>query len=481
MTIETTLQKELQNNVIIHERIAEYLGASETEEPTTVFITKCDTPDTSCKLEPTALGQLLQEESAIARSLWDRKFLLFHLDIDYVNFDDPARAFFDPRHAFRVQKAVEVATEELLREFDIPALHLISGRGHHFVWQIAQSSSVFAMLAALGNVSPELQARYAQPCSPRGEVITAPLYLAYSGLGKVAEYLAHLIKVRATQSSSVPVVLTAIAVEPGEEGREAVSLDISEYADPLQLRVVRIPFTLYSKGHQLEFYRSHSCDKGIPPRAVLPLFELSTEQALVAMTEKDSVIELARRAPVHIPISESGTENLIKSYLTSSLYRCHEWFYSEEHDPYFRWRETYDLFDINLLPPCAQRTLRNPNPALVIPAGIELLTRSLLALGWHPRHIAGLIRSKYERDFGWGSYWFNYDAALRADFYVRIVTGLFYTGIDNLRDYNSESTIQKGLASQPTDCQELDQFRDSLFARRTGHILGTSPDNQLVI
>ena len=25
----------------------------------------------------------------------------------------------------------------------------------------------------------------------------------------------------------------------------------------------------------------------------------------------------------------------------------------------------------------------------------------MLALGWHPRHIAGLIRSKYARDFGW--------------------------------------------------------------------------------
>ena len=43
--------------------------------------------------------------------------------------------------------------------------------------------------------------------------------------------------------------------------------------------------------------------------------------------------------------------------------------------------------------------------------------------GWHPRSIAGLIRSKFERDYGWGTYWYRYDAAARADFYVRVLCG----------------------------------------------------------
>jgi hypothetical protein len=43
--------------------------------------------------------------------------------------------------------------------------------------------------------------------------------------------------------------------------------------------------------------------------------------------------------------------------------------------------------------------------------------------GWHPRSIAGLIRSKFERDYGWGAYWYRYDAAARADFYVRVLCG----------------------------------------------------------
>jgi hypothetical protein len=40
--------------------------------------------------------------------------------------------------------------------------------------------------------------------------------------------------------------------------------------------------------------------------------------------------------------------------------------------------------------------------------------------GWHPRHVAGLIRSKFERDYGWGDHWLDYSPAMRADFYVRI-------------------------------------------------------------
>ncbi len=63
-----------------------------------------------------------------------------------------------------------------------------------------------------------------------------------------------------------------------------------------------------------------------------------------------------------------------------------------------RWPQTYDRTPLDPLPPCARRILTQPNDALLKPAGIRHVVRSLLALGWHPRHIAGLIRSKYERD-----------------------------------------------------------------------------------
>ena len=46
----------------------------------------------------------MDRELDIARSLADREFLLFHLDIEYVNFDSPLTAYEDPGHAFAMQE-----------------------------------------------------------------------------------------------------------------------------------------------------------------------------------------------------------------------------------------------------------------------------------------------------------------------------------------------------------------------------------------
>lgn len=64
--------------------------------------------------------------------------------------------------------------------------------------------------------------------------------------------------------------------------------------------------------------------------------------------------------------------------------------------------------------------------------------RILLALGWHPRHIAGLIRSKYERDYGWGERWSHDEVSSRADFYTRVFAGLVLVGQDELQEADDD-------------------------------------------
>ena len=39
----------------------------------------------------------------------------------------------------------------------------------------------------------------------------------------------------------IPVELTAVEVGPSKHGREMISIDISEYGDPLYSRAVRYP------------------------------------------------------------------------------------------------------------------------------------------------------------------------------------------------------------------------------------------------
>jgi hypothetical protein len=86
-----------------------------------------------------------------------------------------------------------------------------------------------------------------------------------------------------------------------------------------------------------------------------------------------------------------------------------------------------------------------PNDRLLKPAFIQRVTRALMAEGWHPRHIAGLIRSKFENpEFGWGVNWLDYEPGTRADFYTRLFAGLAATGLDQVFDLNGISTMEKG-------------------------------------
>ena len=50
------------------------------------------------------------------------------------------------------------------------------------------------------------------------------------------EFLAHRVKQIAAPLTKIPVELTAVEVGPSEHGREMISIDISEYGDPLYSR-----------------------------------------------------------------------------------------------------------------------------------------------------------------------------------------------------------------------------------------------------
>lgn len=430
----------------VRARILEFMGGSSLETATAEFISR-DGRHAFCWYDPRPVCQLWQcaEEGAeIARSLWDRRSLIAHLDIEYVNFDDSAEPYLHPSRAFDVQRPVVSAIKEILLEMGVAPLHLLSGRGHHFLWRVDGESTAFAGLAMAGRVPETVGGKYAQPQAPNRRPIKPELAAAFAGLGLVMEYLSHRVLARTVRSCAVPVELTAVEVGPIDHGREIVSIDLSEYGDPLHTRTTRIPYTVYAKPQHCSIRTASGAATSLPPLWGVPLHEMDERQALLAMRDSDEVRALARRASVEIPDQSAGTHRLLTAYLESPLSKYHDEFYSVEHEPPLRWGETYDRLPLDVLPVCVSRILRDPNDLLLKPAGIQHVVRTLLAVGWHPRHIAGLIRSKYERDFGWGAMWFVYDAAMRAEFYTRLFSGLIAMRLDELVDYNCRSTQEKG-------------------------------------
>ncbi|MFZ2280361.1 MAG: hypothetical protein WAW39_21360 [Prosthecobacter sp.] len=456
----------------VRQRLVEFLGGDSLDHATAVFLTHTDgCPYDRRELRPPAeLDWFLERDMDIARSVADSESHLFHLDVEYVNFDSPAEAFVDPWRCFELQEPVVRVIESLLLEWGIQPLHLITGQGHHFVWRIRRSSDIAARITALCP-SPELIA----PCMERVPPILSggigPADQAsFAAIALLVEFVAHRIKEKAAPLSALPVEITAVHVGPcATAQREMISIDISEYGDPLHTRTIRMPFTNYRKPWMTGIASRLRLEDELPAIRSIPLHEMDYRQAIKVRQVKEDMLDLAQRACVRIPLQEEGTHHLLEHYLASRLRRFHEFYYSTQHDPKERWHETYDKTPLTVLPHCVRHLLEFPNDLLLKPAGMQLVTRCLLAQGWHPRHIAGLIRSKFEDpSHGWGIDWSDYEAGTRADFYTRLFACLHLTGLDRLVDLNCTSTREKGFCFPPTQGScDLEPTRQQLLAKLT--------------
>ena len=288
----------------IKARIAEFLGTAPASGSATCIFLITGNEHQLNHLKARKVSELpacLEQDFEICRSLWDSASLLVDLDIEYVNFDFPAEPYLHPHRAFALQEVVETTVEKQLLNFGIEPLHLLSGRGHHFIWRIRRDSRSFDQLKTLGHPTQSILSHYERTASPDGAEI-----------------------------------------------------------------------------------------------------------------------------------------------------------------------------DLEQLPPCARFILEHPND-LLRPSGMRRIVAVSLSLGWHPRHIAGLIQSKFERDFAWGEIWEGYDPATRAEFYTRVFAGLVQARYDDLVDFNCHSAREQ-CTCYVADCpNNLLRFRQSLLDRRKYERLACRP------
>jgi hypothetical protein len=482
-TRETFRIADYYSHPAVRERMLDFLGGESAATATCVYLTAGDieNPRHREPLPPDEIERCWAEGRDISRSLWDRNRLIAHLDIEYVNFDHPDEPYTEPARAFELQKPVEMAILATLADFGIEPLHLLSGRGHHFAWCIPQGSEAYHQLIGLGSLQPSLEALYARPHRPRDETLPAPLGMAHAGLGLVIEYLGHRVRQASAPVAHVPVEFTAVEVGPGIRGREMLSIDLSEYGDPLTSRVIRVPFSLYLKPWQQRALLGESTVASLPPSFLIPLTNLDTREGLRVMHQLAAVLDLARSASTRIPDQSAGMSRLIREYSTSDLAGFHKDFHAIEQDPPSAWPHTYDQTPMDPLPQCARFILDHPNDLLLRPANLRRVVRVMMALGWHPRHIAGLIRSKFERDHGWGGLWRGYDPALRADFYTHLFAGQIVTGQDDLVDFNCRSAREQQLCYLDHCNDNLERFKASLHHRRNHERLACRPFNRLLL
>ena len=480
---EDNVVNEYYDNDEVRTRMIEFMGGNSQPTISSIYLTAGDThlPRHRQPIATEKLEDLWRGQFDISRSLWDRESLIFHLDVEYVNFDAPGEVFLQPGRAYELQRPVELAIEAILLDYGIRPLHLLSGRGHHFVWRIRQDSAAFNRLAELGRVSPTLEVLNGSRHRPNGETLPAQLGKAYAGLGLAMEYLAHRIKDEAAPQCEIPVTLTAVEAGPGSHGREVVSIDISEYGDPLSARVIRVPFSYYLKPLQQDYLFAGTRPRPLMPVFLMPLQGIDFHHGLRVMRDMSRVLELAKSVDTRIPDASRGVGRLLEAYRESPLRKYHDWFYAgglrradEPGEP-----GAEPLWPS--LPLCARQDLEHPNDLLLKPAHIQRFVRVMLALGWHPRRIAGLLQTLFEGDYAWGEQWGGYSPALRAEFYVRLFAGAFVSGPDNLVDFNCQSAKEEMLCTSANCPFNLALYRTSLMNRKKYERLARRPFNRLFL
>jgi len=138
----------------IKARIAEFLGTAPASGSASCIFLITGNEHQLNHLKARKISDLpvcLEQDFEICRSLWDSVSLLVDLDIEYVNFDFPAEPYLHPHRSFALQEVVEATVEKQLLSFWIEPLHLLSGRGHHFIWRIRRESKSFDQLKTLGH------------------------------------------------------------------------------------------------------------------------------------------------------------------------------------------------------------------------------------------------------------------------------------------------------------------------------------------
>jgi hypothetical protein len=415
-------------------------------------------------VENSRFDWILDNSMDIFRSFWDDTGTLLILDIEYYNLDFGGNIYLKPKTCFEKLEPVYQIIKKIYNEYNIKHLTIMTGQGYHFSAKVKRGSDAHKMLEEIGFIPEELMGKYKSTSNRRREQVDDDLALAYDGAGKILEYVYHrILKEKKNNPNILPIHMGDIATENRGFGREGISIDLTSFSDPLFMRDIRLPFSTHQK-HKVQKYKvGDEISENIPVQTtLLRIDNMSLDELLYIRRHFSLTANLAKDVNCNIPINDESIQKLIIDYKNDKLYKFHKDFDLVYHDHFTVWNNTYDKFDLNLVPICLRDAIINPNPALLKPTLIKHLTRVFTSLSWHPKHIAGFLRSKYERDYNWETNWGKYDATLRANFWIRIYYGIMYCNLDNLDDFNCSYFQNLGFCPEKFCGYDLTHYKENL-------------------
>lgn len=456
--------REYYENSDVRHAMLEYCGASNTAPPSAVYLAGLCAGDSSfptwgthaIRVEPAQVDRLYSNGCDIARSLWDREHLIFFIELDYENVDEPAEPYLRPAETFFKLEPVYRAARRVFGRLSLDLQAVMTGRGYQFTGQIRLDDPLIARLAALLPETPAWHGDVPARLPPGVHAtLSAEHARAAAGLGLLLEFTAHLISRAAAATTRIPVVFNGTIVGTGTVGRECASIDFSHAGDPLDVRHMRAAFSAYQWHLLRPDIFGPLGNRNVHPLVALPREHHSLATILTRGRDLAAGVHLARRTLAALPDVATGLTRLLEAYRASPLSAFHDEFHVR------RAEESREL-TFPGVPPCIRAALTWPNDLLLKPEHLQHLVRGLMARGWHPAEIAALVQQKYEEDHGWGDRWSRMHARTRAEFDVRVFSGMIHTGLDTLVDYNCVSAQEKDLCSRTGCGYDLRRDRERL-------------------
>jgi hypothetical protein len=257
----------------------------------------------------------------------------------------------------------------------------------------------------------------------------------HEGAGRLLEHVVHLALHSLKGHTEVE---TTLADVPPPGNAPFVCLDLTAYADPLFERNSRCAFSSNQKAGVQGVSLEH------PFVFTLPCGSEPIPRLLRLREDGAAAVAWAESSASAIPDANDAPE-LLEGYRRGPVGRFHQDFYGGPRIGSAQWPFTYDRLTEHMLPACVRAPLEHPNPLLLRPVFLRSVALTLWGLGWHPRSIAGIVASRFEKEHGWQPTFERYDAQSRAEFYVRLFCGARADGLDGSADFTCATQEGRGV------------------------------------
>lgn len=324
--------------------------------------------------------------------------------------------------------------EKLCMANHLPYLLDYTPSGFHQLFLLRRGTRAWDALVAIGCLEGEMERFIATVDADdvkRKVPVDREIALAFSGLGKIADYLSlQLVQLYNAAALTLPATVC-------DSAPQCINIDQSWAGDSAIMRCLRSPASAHRKNNdKYGLSRDPLVDVIYSQfdghiRTSLNRLTLRVEKASPAETDLAAIIaamwdveqasRISSRYSGSIPEATDALADFVERYKQSPLYLFHQDF---EHKENLRPGEgLYRFFHDPRLSMDVHNMLYQPVPTFLQPMSLRRFVKNCLEAGWHPKHIGNGIHDIYvQNPFPFPFH--KYPPETKANFYARIFSAL---------------------------------------------------------